>query len=364
MRYVDSLNRALHQLMAQDARVHLIGEDLLDPYGGAFKVAKGLSTAFPDQVISTPISEAAIVGLGIGMAMRGFRPVVEIMFGDFVTLCMDQIVNHAAKFPWIYNDQVHVPLTIRLPMGGRRGYGATHSQSLEALFMGVPLLRMVAPSHLHDPGDLLGRVVRGERDLVLFIENKLLYPKPLLDAEACRRELGFALRAVTRAAEDYPTLCLSMAPEEAPELILICYGGMVPYALEAAYNAFMAEEIVVQLVVPSLIKPIPAADLIPEIARCGKVLVVEEGVTTGGWGAEAASIIHEAAFDHLERPVRRLGALDRPIPSARSLEHAVLPSALDIEQAIFALAHGDQAVPEGWRTHERRAEAGSYRAHD
>lgn len=364
MRYVDSLNRALHRLMAEDRRVHLIGEDLLDPYGGAFKVAKGLSTAFPDRVISTPISEAAIVGLGIGMAMRGLRPVVEIMFGDFVTLCMDQIVNHAAKFPWIYNDQIHVPLTIRLPMGGRRGYGATHSQSLEGLFMSVPLIRMVAPSHLHDPGDLLSTAVRGDGDLVLFIENKLLYPKPLLDAEACRQELGFAVRTVSRAAAGYPTLCLSMAPDEAPEVILICYGGMVPYALEAAYNAFMEEEVVVQLVVPSLIKPIPADDLIPEIGRCGKVLVVEEGVRTGGWGAEAASVIHEAAFDRLERPVRRIGALDSPIPSARTLEEAMLPSALDIERAIFALAHGDRAVGEDWRMHERRADAEGFDAHD
>jgi pyruvate/2-oxoglutarate/acetoin dehydrogenase E1 component len=350
MRYVESLNRALHQLMAEDPRVHLIGEDLLDPYGGAFKVAKGLSSAFPQQVISTPISEAAIVGLGIGMAMRGLRPIVEIMFGDFVTLCMDQIVNHAAKFPWIYNGQVQVPLTIRLPMGGRRGYGATHSQSLEALFMGVPLVRMVAPSHLHDPGDLLTSVVRDASDPVLFIENKLLYAQRLLDAEACRQEHGFSMRAVGRAARDYPTLCLSMAPDETPEVILICYGGMVPYALDAAYRVFMEEEIVVQLVVPSLIKPIPAADLIPEISRCGKVMVVEEGVVTGGWGAEAASVIHEAAFDQLRRPVRRIGARETPIPSARTLEEAVLPQTRDIEQAIFALAERDQSVAEGWLT--------------
>jgi pyruvate/2-oxoglutarate/acetoin dehydrogenase E1 component len=350
MRYVESLNRALHHLMAEDSRVHLIGEDLLDPYGGAFKVAKGLSTAFPQQVISTPISEAAIVGLGIGMAMRGLRPIVEIMFGDFVTLCMDQIVNHAAKFPWIYNGQVQVPLTIRLPMGGRRGYGATHSQSLEALFMGVPLIRMVAPSHLHDPGDLLTSVVRGGSDLVLFIENKLLYAQRLLDAELCQQERGFSVRAVNRAATEYPTLCLSMAPDEAPEVIVICYGGMVPYALDAAYQAFMEEELVAELVVPSLIKPIPVADLIPEIARCGKVLVVEEGVATGGWGAEAASVIHEAAFDQLRRPVRRLGARETPIPSARTLEQAVLPSARDIEQAIFALAQRDQTVAEDWLT--------------
>jgi pyruvate/2-oxoglutarate/acetoin dehydrogenase E1 component len=361
MRYVESLNRALHRLMAEDPRVHLIGEDLLDPYGGAFKAAKGLSTAFPQQVITTPISEAAIVGLGIGMAMRGFRPIVEIMFGDFVTLCMDQIVNHAAKFPWVYNGQIHVPLTIRLPMGGRRGYGATHSQSLEALFMGVPLIRMVAPSHLHDPGDLLTRVVRGEQDPVLFIENKLLYAQRLLDAEACRRETGFGVRAVNRAATHYPTLCLSMAPDDPPAVILICYGGMVPYAMDAAYRAFMAEEIVVELVIPALIKPVPLADLIPEIARCGNVLVAEEGVTSGGWGAEVASLIHEAAFDQLEGSVRRVGARETPIPSARTLEEAVLPSDRDLEQAIYALAQRDGTAAAGWVSRERQVKASIYR---
>jgi pyruvate/2-oxoglutarate/acetoin dehydrogenase E1 component len=361
MRYVESLNRALHRLMAADPRVHLIGEDLLDPYGGAFKVAKGLSTAFPQQVITTPISEAAIVGLGIGMAMRGFRPIVEIMFGDFVTLCMDQIVNHAAKFPWVYNGQVRVPLTIRLPMGGRRGYGATHSQSLEALFMSVPLIRMVAPSHLHDPGELLTSVVRGENDPVLFIENKLLYARRLLDGAACRQETGFAVRAVNRAATDYPTLCLSMAPDDPPEVVVICYGGMTPYAMDAAYRAFMAEEIVVELVVPALIKPIPVADLIPEISRCGKVLVAEEGVATGGWSAEVASVIHEAAFDRLEGPVRRVGARETPIPSARTLEEAVLPSDHDLERAIYALARRERTADQGWLPREREVKAGVYR---
>jgi acetoin:2,6-dichlorophenolindophenol oxidoreductase subunit beta len=115
--------------MASDERVVLIGEDLLDPYGGAFKVTRGLSSAFPDRVLSTPISEAGMVGVATGMAMRGLRPVVEIMFGDFVTLVADQIINHATKFSWMYNDQVKVPLVIRTPMGGRRGYGPTHSQS-------------------------------------------------------------------------------------------------------------------------------------------------------------------------------------------------------------------------------------------
>ena len=132
--------------MTADERVILMGEDILDPYGGAFKVTRGLSSAFPDRVLAAPISEAGMVGAAAGMALRGLRPGVEIMFGDFLTLAADQLINHIAKFRWMYNDQVRVPLVVRTPMGGRRGYGPTHSQTLEKLFLGIPGLTVLAPS--------------------------------------------------------------------------------------------------------------------------------------------------------------------------------------------------------------------------
>ena len=134
MLYLQSLNKSLHKILGENQDVILIGEDLLDPYGGAFKVSKGLSASYPGQVISTPISEAGIVGSAVGMAMRGLKPIVEIMFGDFVALAADQIVNHASKYNWMYNEKVTVPVLIRTPVGGRRGYGPTHSQSLESMF--------------------------------------------------------------------------------------------------------------------------------------------------------------------------------------------------------------------------------------
>ena len=146
---LDSLNQSLHQLLDADQRVVVLGEDILDPYGGAFKVTRGLSSRFPGRVLTTPISEAAIVGLASGLALRGLRPIAEIMFGDFLFLAGDQLVNHAAKFRWMYNDEVRVPLVIRAPMGGRRGYGPTHSQSIEKHFMGVPGLWVVAPHVLN-----------------------------------------------------------------------------------------------------------------------------------------------------------------------------------------------------------------------
>ncbi len=161
--------------MSEDERVYVIGEDLEDPYGGAFGVTRGLSTEFPGRVVATPISEAAIIGVSIGMAVRGFRPVVEIMFGDFITLCADQLVNVASKLSEMSAGLLSVPIVVRTPMGGGRGYGPTHSQTLDKLYLGVPGLRVVAPSVYHDSGGLLKNAVRDDHP-VLFSENKLLYP--------------------------------------------------------------------------------------------------------------------------------------------------------------------------------------------
>jgi pyruvate/2-oxoglutarate/acetoin dehydrogenase E1 component len=176
---LESLNAALHQAFSEDERVYLIGQDILDPYGGAFKVTKGLSKAYPSRVLTTPISEAGMVGIASGMAMRGLLPIVEIMFGDFLTLAADQIINHMTKFRWMYNDQVRVPVVIRSPMGGRRGYGPTHSQTLEKLFLGSPGLRILAPTSFGDPGQLLRQAIFDPEEPILFVENKLLYLAPI-----------------------------------------------------------------------------------------------------------------------------------------------------------------------------------------
>jgi len=172
---LQALNEAMHEAMARDDRVLFLGEDILDPYGGAFKVAKGLSTRFPDRVLTTPISEAAITGIAAGLALRGMRPVVEIMFGDFLSLAFDQLLNHACKYRWMYNSQVRVPMVVRTPMGGRRGYGPTHSQCTEKHFVGMPGLRVVAPNSLCDPKRLLLRAILSDDEPTLFVEHKLLY---------------------------------------------------------------------------------------------------------------------------------------------------------------------------------------------
>lgn len=337
MRYVQSLNQALHRLLAERPEVLLIGEDLLDPYGGAFKVAKGLSSAFPERVLTTPISEAGLTGVATGMAMRGFRPIVEIMFGDFLMLCADQIVNHATKFSYMYSEQLGVPLTIRTPMGGYRGYGPTHSQTLEAMFLGVPRLTIVAPSQYHDPGAQLFDCVTRARDPVLFVENKLLYPQSLITPDDQGRVGHFTLAAIGTAAPAHPTLSLTLAPGADPDVTLVAYGGMAGLAVEAAYQAFMQDEVVVEVLLASMVSPVPSADLLPSVQRSRRLLVLEEGVCEGGWGAEVACQLATAGGPRGGMAIARVGAKRLPIPSARSLEQKVLPATGDVMAAIAQL---------------------------
>lgn len=320
--------------MEADPRVVVLGEDILDPYGGAFKVTRGLSTQFPDRVMTTPISEAGLAGVVNGMALRGLRPILEIMFGDFLTLCTDQIVNGAAKFSWMYNDQVQVPIVIRTPMGGRRGYGPTHSQTLETLFMGVTGLTIIAPSNYHNPGALLEVAVLTNGGPVLFIENKSLYPE-ILATPGPDGRVGDMYVRVRDEPGGFPTVSLTAVPDETADLTLSAYGGMAPLAAEAAMNVFLQEEIKVEVIIPSGIKPHPVNVILESVLATGRLVIAEEGVRTAGWGAEIASQVSEAAFRELNAPVARVGARELPIPSARPLEDVVLPQVSDIEEAIF-----------------------------
>jgi len=323
MLYLESINRALYDLLSDNTNVVLIGEDLSDPYGGAFKVTKGLSTKFPTQVISTPISEQAITGAAIGMAMRGMKPIVEIMFGDFMTLCVDQIVNHATKYNWMFNEQVNVPIVIRAPMGGGRGYGPTHSQSLESIFMSIPELTICAPSIYHDPGLLLKQCVLNNNP-VLFIENKRSYSQELqVNKEVANKNM---IRTVVSNCDNYgEVLLLTLYEGERPDIVIITYGGMAEYAVSAAVKIFMDDEIVVNTIVLSFIKPLNIQNIISDILMAEKVMVLEEGNKIGGWGAEVLSQIHESNPTKVINACR-IGSKDTPIPASLSQENDVLPS--------------------------------------
>jgi pyruvate/2-oxoglutarate/acetoin dehydrogenase E1 component len=326
--------------MTLDNRVIILGEDILDPYGGAFKVTRGLSSSFMDRVITTPISEAGFVGVAAGLALRGYRPVVEIMFGDFVTLIADQLINHISKFRWMYNNQVSVPIVIRTPMGGRRGYGPTHSQSLEKLFIGVPGLRITAPTAFGHPGDLLLRAILENDDPVLFIENKLLYQVKLHDEidlhdyiikrypEAYLNSDDFQKYSKGDIQEEAFIIVLRDAPP--PSVTIVAYGYMAELAREAMQRLAYEYEIFSELVIPTQISPLDINPILLSIKRTGRLLVIEEGTLTLGWGAEVISQLIETNPGS-SRIYQRLAAIDLPIPAATSLESIVLP---DIQSII------------------------------
>jgi len=333
---LDRLNFALHHAMQSDPRVYVLGEDILDPYGGAFKVTRGLSMEFPERVLTTPISEAGIVGVASGMALRGLRPVAEIMFGDFVTLITDQIINHAAKFRWMYNGSVRVPIVVRTPMGGRRGYGPTHSQSLEKLFMGVPGLKVVAPNTLGDPADLLLAAIADD-DPVLFAEHKLLYTRPLLEQGSG----DLADYSVISVGEPFPSYTLRFAFSHQPQVTIATYGYNFELARAAALELLMEHEIFAELVLFSQLSPFDVEPLAESLARTHHLLTVEEGTLTLGWGAEVIARVIERSNDLSRYYARRVAALDLPIANARALEEAILPSREKVVETVIELVGSD-----------------------
>jgi len=323
-RMVQSVQRGLDRAMANDDRVVLIGEDIESPYGGAFKCTKDLSATYPGRVRNTPISELAIVGVGNGLALGGLRPVVEIMFGDFMTLAMDQWINHAAKFAGMFADKVTVPLVVRTPMGGKRGYGATHSQSLERHVVGVPGTDVLCLHHRFPAADLYARLFADLDRPTLVIENKILYGKTI----SADPPPGYAL---TVTDERYPVVRLS--PSDMPTLTIVALGGMGLDAEEALTELFDSDEITADLFLPTRLYPFDAAILAESLRTTRRLLVVEEGQGFGSVGAEiVAQVVERYGVKGLA--VRRLAALEMPIPAARPLEAACLPGTARIVAAV------------------------------
>lgn len=318
-------------MLQSDPTVVVFGEDLVDPYGGAFKVTKGLSTRFPDRVLSTPISESAIIGMAGGMAMRGLKPVVEIMFGDFLTLGMDQLVNHITKYKWMYNDKVSVPVVIRTPMGGGRGYGPTHSQSIEKLFMGIPGLRMLAVNRLANPGEILKKAINGN-DPVLFIENKILYPQALHDTTGS----SFMDGNIQSSEWTYPTHTISWNNFDDADATLVVYGGASEMALQAAYSLMIEEELVIDVVIPTQIKPIHIHPIAEAVRRSKCLFVLEEGTADFGWGKE---VIYQTQkeLSGISIEAHSIGAENAPIGSSKSLEDKILPQLEDVKEILKSI---------------------------
>lgn len=330
---LQAINEALHEAMASDENVLFLGEDILDPYGGAFKVTKGLSTSFPNRVIPTPVSEAGITGIATGLALRGMRPVIEIMFGDFLSLAFDQLLNHACKYRWMYNDQVRVPLVVRTPMGARRGYGPTHSQCVERHLMGIAGLRVVAPNSFSDPKKLLMDAILLDDDPTLFVEHKVLYLSKLKE----REELPEFEIVDEPDDKVYPTTTVRIAGAPRSDLTIAAYGYMADLATEAALQIAMDEEIFAEVIVPTCLNPFDAAPILSSVESTGALLTVEEGPVALGWGSEVLSQVSEGLGKHARLATARLGAQETVIPCSRPLEDAVLPSTEDICRAAMRL---------------------------
>jgi len=329
--FARELSATLRGCLEADPRVVVLGEDILDPYGGAFKVMRGLSTDFPHRIFTTPVSEGAIAGVSAGLALAGFRPIAEIMFGDFLTLCFDQLLNHITKYEAMYAHGATCPVVIRTPSGGHRGYGPTHSQSLEKYFVGVPHLRVVAASLYHDPRRAFESFLASE-DPVLHIEHKLLYPQELMLPQDGR--LGDALASEDGSPEFLPTISLSYVPRHRCTVTVLAYGYQAFIAAKALEELAMEEEVFAELLVPAQIGPMDWAPVERSVAETGSLLTVEEGTEGWSWGTEAAAVIGRKLFGKLRRPIDVLASARTVIPSAKQLETEMLVGPRHVKNAL------------------------------
>ncbi|MFD9790929.1 alpha-ketoacid dehydrogenase subunit beta [Streptomyces sp. NPDC059070] len=327
----ENLNRALHQVLEAHDDAFLIGEDVLDPYGGAFNIAKGLSDRFGDRVLTTPISENAILGIANGLALTGNRPIAEMMFGDFITLAFDQIVNFSAKSVTMYGTRHPMHLVVRCPVGGRRGYGPTHSQSPQKHFLGVPDLHLFELSPFHDSGPVLeGMVELGAP--CIFFEDKVLYTERTQLPGTGPVAGLFALDMV--GDDPFPVARLRVDGVDEPDVVLIAPGGLAHRAVEAARDLFLTEEIACEIYVPTRLYPFDAELLAGPVARAGRVCVVEDAPPGGSWGAEVAQQLHSRCWGSLKAPVRLVHSADAVIPTALHLEQDVLVSSESLGLAL------------------------------
>ena len=309
-----ALNEALAEEMAADERVFLLGEDVIDPWGGTFRVTEGLSTRFGlERVRETPISEAAIVGCAVGAALLGMRPVAEIMFLDFAAQAMDQIVNQAAKLRYMTGGQASVPLVVRAAGGAGRASAAQHSQSLEAWFAHVPGLKVVMPSTPYDAKGLLKAAIR-DPDPVIFIEHKMAY----------------TVRGEVPEGEYTVPLGVGDVKRPGRDLTVIATSRQVLRALEAAEVVAREDGCEVEVVDPRTLYPLDRATILSSVGRTHRALVVHEGPKRCGWGAELAALLTEEAFDDLDAPVVRVAGRNTPVPFAPVMEDFVIPSVGDI----------------------------------
>ena len=319
LRYFEAVNQALHEEMERDESVFIFGEDV-GLVGGTFRATEGLMAEFgARRVRDTPIAEAAIVGIGIGAALGGMRPVAELMTMNFGIVAMDQIINHVSKMRYMFGGQVNLPMVIRAPGGGGTQKAAQHSHSIESWFVNAPGIRVVIPSTPYDVKGLLKSSIRSE-DPVLFIEHEMLYG---VRGEVPDEEylLPFGRADIKRSGND---------------VSIITWSKMVQESLRAA-ELLSAEGIEAEVVDPMTLDPLDMDTILSSVARTGRAVIVEEGWRNVGVGAELAARIQEHLFYDLQAPVQRVGAADVPTPYARNLEKLALPDAQRVVEAVLKI---------------------------
>ena len=317
--YVQAFNEAVRQEMAADDNVFCAGEDI-GAFGGVFQTYAGLQKEFGERrVVDTPISEQAIIGLGVGAAVTGLRPIVDIMFMDFICVAFDQIVNQAAKLKYMFGGSATIPLTITTGGGAGLSAAAQHSQSLEALLCHIPGLKVVQPSNPYDMKGLMTACIRENNPTIMIKHKRLLGMQGEVPEEPYEIPLGVA--NVLR---------------EGTDVTVVGWGRMVNEALAVA-NKLAAEGIEVEVIDPRTLQPLDTATIVESVRKTNRAIIVHEAVRFGGLGAEIAAQIQEEAFDYLDAPVARIAAPFSPVPFAPVLEQAYLPSADDIEAKIRAI---------------------------
>jgi pyruvate dehydrogenase E1 component beta subunit len=321
MRYREALNAALREELARDERVVLMGEDI-GVFGGAFKVTDGLLAEFGEQrVRDTPISENTIVGVGVGAAMTGLRPVVELMTINFALLAFDQIVNHAAHIHYMFGGQARVPLVVRMPQGAGHQLGPTHSHCLEALFAHVPGLLVAVPSTAADAKGLLKSAIRDENPVV-FIEHESLYGVRGEVPDDAEHLVRFGHARVAREGSDVTVVGISR---------------MALTAERAAQTLADEHDVHAEVIDPRTLRPLDLGTILESVRRTNRCVIVEEGWPHGGVGANLAALISEQAFDDLDAPVQRVTGADIPMPYSKPLEDLAYPHEPQIVAAVLAI---------------------------
>jgi pyruvate dehydrogenase E1 component beta subunit len=320
VRYRDALNAALREELRRDERVLLMGEDI-GVFGGAFKVTEGLLEEFGEsRVRDTPISENTIVGIGVGAAMVGLRPVVELMTINFALLAMDQIVNHAAHIHYMFGGQASVPMVVRMPQGSGHQLGPTHSHCLEAMFLQVPGLLVAVPATAADAKGLLKTAIRDENP-VIFIEHESLYGVRGEVPEDDEHLVDFGRARIAREGSD---------------VTIVGVSRMAQTAERAAATLASEHGVEAEVIDPRTLRPLDLDSILASIHRTNRCVVVEEGWPHGGVGANLAALIGEQGFDDLDAPVERVTGADVPMPYSKPLEDLARPHEADVVHAALA----------------------------